>query len=230
MIRFAAAGTILIVLFGSFALAQDSAPKVQVFGGFSLMHLLSGGPNGAPLDVALREPGGTFHGATNFKGWNAEGQYNANRWLGLVADFGGRYGSPFTALSVRKVSGPPDSTAYSFMAGPVISYRTKSKLTPFVHLLFGLERTSLRASTITAPSGTLPSAATNYTDFTYAAGFGIDYRLSQHLALRFGQLDYFHTTLNVNKFYHAAFGPDVFEGPATHQRNVRFSTGIVSQF
>lgn len=230
MIRFAAAGTILSVLLGSFALAQDSTPKVQAFGGFSLMHQLSGGPDSSALDVALREPGGTFHAATNFKGWDGEAQYNADRWFGIVADFGGRYGSPFTALSVRKVSGLPDGTTYSFMAGPVISYRTKSKMTPFVHLLFGLERASLRASTITAPSGTLPSASTNYTDFVYAAGAGLDYRLSQHFALRIGQVDYFHTTLNVNKFYQGAFGPGVFEGPATHQRNLRFSTGIVFQF
>jgi opacity protein-like surface antigen len=230
MIRFAAAGTILSVLLGSFALAQDSTPKVQVFGGFSLMHLLSGGPNSSALDVALREPGNTFQTAANFKGWNAEAQYNANGWLGIVADFGGRYGSPFTASSVSKVSGLPDGTAYSFMAGPVISYRTKSKMTPFVHALFGWERTSLRASTITTPSGTLPSSATNYTDFAYAAGVGLDYRLSQHFAVRIGQVDYFHTSLNLNKFYHGAFGPDVFEGPATHQRNVRLSTGIVFQF
>ena len=230
MIRFAAAGTALIVLLGPFAFAQEATPKVQVFGGFSLMHLLSGGPNGAPLDVALREPGGTFKTVTNFKGWNAEGQYNLDRWLGIAADFGGRYGSPFTALSVRKIAGLPDGTAYSFMAGPVISYRTKSRLTPFVHLLFGVERASLRASTITAPSGTLPSAATDYTDFTYAAGAGIDYRLSQHFALRLGQLDYFSATLNINKFYHAAFGPNIFAGPSTHQRNARFSTGFVLQF
>jgi opacity protein-like surface antigen len=227
--RFAIA-TVALTMVGSLVFAQDSTPKVQAFGGFSLMHLDNGGLNGTALDVALHEPGGTFEPATNFKGWNAEGQYNAGRWLGIVVDLGGRYGSPIKASSISKVSGLPDASSYSFLAGPVISYRTKSKMTPYVHALFGWDRTSLRASTITSASATLSAAATTYTDFAFALGGGLDYRLLHHLALRLAQLDYFHTSLNVNKFYQSAFGPSLFEGPATHQRNLRFSAGIVLQF
>jgi len=102
MIRFAIAVVALTALAGSIVLAQDSTPKVQVFGGFSLLHQQTGQLNGTNLDVFLHEPGGTFKPENNFEGWNAEVQYNADRWIGIVADFDGRYGTPFTASSIAK--------------------------------------------------------------------------------------------------------------------------------
>ena len=61
MTRFAAAIIISTVLIGSFAFAQDSTPKVQVFGGYSLAHedtrrtVASDGRHGrAPLDGHVR--------------------------------------------------------------------------------------------------------------------------------------------------------------------------------
>jgi opacity protein-like surface antigen len=230
MIRFAMAVIALSALPVSFAIAQDSTPKVQVFGGFSLMHQETGQLNGTNLDVALHEPGGTFSPENNFEGWNAEAQYNANRWIGIVADFGGRYGSPITASSISKVSALPDGTAYSFLVGPVISYRRYKKITPYAHGLFGVDRTALKSSTIGGLPTPVTSASANYTDFVYAGGAGLDYKLTQHFALRLAQVDYFHTSVNLNKLYQSAFGPGIFEGPATHQRNLRVSAGIVFQF
>src|SRR5580700_4310369 len=146
MTRFTAATTILTVLIGSFAFAQDSTPKVQVFGGYSLVHEDTGGLSLLTVDMVVPHSMGTFGVNYNFKGWNAEGQYNANRWVGIAVDFGGRYGMPI-ASSTSGVSGLPNSTAYSVLAGPVVSYRNKSRLTPFVHVLLGWDRTSLSAST-----------------------------------------------------------------------------------
>src|SRR5208282_3838385 len=129
---------------------------------------------------------------------------------GITADFGGRGGSPITAPP--GVSGIPDGKAYSILAGPVISYRTKSKMTPFAHLLFGWDRNSVSASTINGVASPVTSVATTYNDFAFALGGGIDYRIVRHFALRLGQVDYYHTSVNVDKLYGRAFGGTSFEG------------------
>jgi opacity protein-like surface antigen len=228
IIRFAVATITWIALIGSFVLAQDSTPKVQVFGGYSLMHMDSGGLSGLTIQSVLRAPSDTFGVSSNFNGWNAEAQYNASSSFGIVADFGGRYGKPITTSS--GVSGLPSGNAYSFLAGPVLSYRTKARITPFVHALFGWERVSLSASTITGLPSPVSTVATGSTDFALALGGGVDYKMSRRFAIRLGQLDYFHTSNNLNSFYDSAFGTRQFQGLATHQDNLRISAGIVVQF
>jgi len=228
MIRSAAATITLVVLLGSFALAQEAPPKLQVFAGYTLFHADAGLLTGGILDLALQQPSSTFEVRTNFKGWNAEAQYNADRWLGIAVDLGGRYPSPIIGAS--GVSGIPKGTAYSFLAGPVISYRTKSRMTPFIHALFGWDRTSLSASTISGAGSPVSSAATAYTDFAMALGGGLDYRISRHIAFRAGPVDFYHTSLDLNKFYDSAFRTAFFEGLETHQANVRVSAGVVVQF
>jgi opacity protein-like surface antigen len=232
MIRSAAAAVALIVLIGSLAFAQNATPKVQVFGGYSLLHLDHGGLTGALLGVDLQQPSNPFAVRNYFlDGWNAEAQYNASRWVGIAADFGGRSGTPITASRDRTLAGLPKETAYSFLAGPVISYRTKSRMTPFGHALFGWDRTSLGASTITGSvTSPISVAATNYTDFAIALGGGVDYRVARRVSLRLGQLDRYHTSLNLNKFYTNAFGGTLLQGLRTHQVNYRFSAGIVLRF
>ncbi|MFZ0287978.1 MAG: outer membrane beta-barrel protein [Candidatus Sulfotelmatobacter sp.] len=230
MIRLAVATIALTTLIGSFAFAQDSTPKVQVFGGYSLVNVDNGGLTGTIMDVNLRQRNGPFSTASTFNGWNAEAQFNANRWVGIVADFGGRYGTPITASSGVKLSGLPNGTGYSFLVGPVLSYRTKSRMTLFVHALFGLDRASLSASTISGGTSPVSSSATSYTDFAVALGGGLDYRVSRHFALRLAQLDDLETTHNLNKFYGSAFGTGLFYGLATHERNLRFSAGVALRF
>jgi hypothetical protein len=56
------------------------------------------------------------------------------------------------------------------------------------------------------------------------------FALARHFALRVGQLDWFHTSVNYNKFFGSAFDSDQFEGIRTHQRNLRVSAGVVVQF
>jgi opacity protein-like surface antigen len=230
MTRFAVAVTILIVLTVGSACAQDSTPKVQVFGGYSLVDADTGGLTGSKVDAALGQPVNTFGVSSIFRGWNAEAQYNFDGWVGLAVDFSGRSGKPFTSRSATPVTGIPNETAYSILVGPVLSYRTKSKLTPFAHALFGYDRTHLGASTIVGPSSTVASASSSYTDFAMALGGGVDYKISRNFLLRLGQVDYFHTSINLNTLYDGAFGTAAIEGLATRQRNIRFSTGIVVRF
>ena len=157
-------------------------------------------------------------------------QYNANRWVGIAADFGGHRGAPITASKTSGVTGLPDESEYYILAGPVVSYRNKTRLVPYAHALFGWERTSLSASTISGSglASPVPVAATSYDDFTMALGGGLDFKIIHHVALRVPQVDYFHTTLNLTKFYDDALGPQqLFQGLATRQRNARISGGIV---
>jgi hypothetical protein len=232
MIRFAAAAIILTVLISSCVFAQDATPKAEVFGGYSLFRADRGGLTGPLLDADLNQPSNPFAVPNYFlNGWSAEAQYNASRWLGIAADFGGRYGSPITASGGRTLTGLPKETSYSFMAGPVISYRTKSRLTPFVHALFGWNRTSLSASTITGSvSSPIAVAATSYDDFAIALGVGADCKITRRFSVRLGQLDWYRTGVNLNKFYTNAFGGDLLEGLRTTQTNYRVSAGAVVWF
>jgi hypothetical protein len=226
MIRSVGAAIFLIVMLGSFALAQDSTPRVQIFGGYSLLHEDKGGLNATRIDFALADISAKFGVRSNFTGWNAEAQYNANGWVGIAVDFSGYSGVPFTVRSGR-ASGLPSQSRYAALVGPVISYRTKSKFTPYIHLLGGWERAHLSAST---PSGAAPSAATSYTDFVLALGGGVDVNLSLHFSLRLGQADWYRTHVNLSQFYGSAYNSTQFEGLATRQKNWRVSTGVVVQF
>jgi opacity protein-like surface antigen len=231
MTRFAVATISLTVLMVSFAVAQEIPSKVQVFAGYSLVHADYGNLNGTIVDQDLRQPGGTFGLTGNYSGWSGEGQYNATRWIGIAGDVGGRYGTPFTTPGDHSARGLPAFTAYSFLAGPVISYRTKSKITPYAHALFGVERASLAASTITGTSTAVNSSATSYDDFTMALGAGLDYKLNQRFSVRPAQLDWYHTSLDLNKFYGSAFNEiGTFKGLTNHENNLRFSAGVVARF
>jgi hypothetical protein len=102
MIRLLVATIALIAVIGSVAFAQDSTPKVQVFGGSSYVHVDTGGLTGADLDFALHEVKLPFRSASNFTGGNAEGRYNFNRWIGLAA------GAMACPLRVRETTSSKD--------------------------------------------------------------------------------------------------------------------------
>src|SRR5262245_31847995 len=53
-----------LLLFATPILAQTDVPRAEVFGGYA-------------------------HNIGNAQGWNASAAVNANRWFGVVADFGG---------------------------------------------------------------------------------------------------------------------------------------------
>jgi opacity protein-like surface antigen len=231
MIRLAIAVGAVALLFGSFAFAQDATPKVQVFGGYSLLHTDAAGLTSQTMDFVLHQGSSAFALRSNLNGWSAEGQYNFDRWIGIAVDFGGQTGGPITATSFAQgIGGLPNGNAYSVLAGPVITYRTKSRFSPYVHGLFGIDRARLDAGSLTGVATPVSFNAESYTDFTIALGGGLDYKLARHFALRVGQLDWFHTSVNYNKFFGSAFDSDQFEGIRTHQRNLRVSAGVVVQF
>jgi hypothetical protein len=108
-------GTIGLLLMSAPGWAQESYPKAEVFGGFSLSSIAAGSPSTR----------------TSFYGWQASVNGNLHRSIGLVGDFGGQY---------KSVAGIGISN-YQYLFGPQISVR-REKATPFVHALFGGYRTS----------------------------------------------------------------------------------------
>ena len=98
-----------LLLFAGVASAQD-APKAEVFGGYSFLHVTNDG------------------GSANFNGGTGSLAYNLTPWLGVVGDVGGYHWS--------QSSTDESANAVTYLFGPKISYR-RGPITPFVQVLFG---------------------------------------------------------------------------------------------
>jgi opacity protein-like surface antigen len=133
----------------------------------------------------------------NLNGWNASASGFFSRNLGVTADFSGSYGTP-SVLGVGV-----KTNFYTFLFGPTVRVPNSSRLTPFAHVLFGGGRISGSAFGVSASS----------TDFTWAAGGGVDVNLSRNFAIRLGQADFLQTRV-----------------AGSSQNNFRYSTGIVLKF
>jgi opacity protein-like surface antigen len=219
------ASLIFALLFSVTALAQDT-PKVQVFGGYSLLHADTAGLSNSAADSFLGTTGSSVN--SNFNGWNAELQYNLKSWLGAVADVSGNYG---TALSVASSSGLPSApgfNSYSFLFGPSVQH-SMGRLRPFAHALFGANRLSSDTTAATNLFGTPPTTPTD-TAFAMALGGGVDYKLSKGFGLRLGQIDYLYTKHDSLAYSGSFFGTDQLAGVNDHQNNLRFSAGLVFGF
>jgi hypothetical protein len=98
-------------------------------------------------------------------GWNASANISANKWFGVVGDFGGATKSELGVTT----------TLYTFGGGPQFTLRSRN-VEPYFRLVFG-------AAHLTA-SGYGLSGST--TAFLIAPGGGADFRISGHLWLRLG--------------------------------------------
>jgi hypothetical protein len=103
----------LIVLCGT-AMAQEAAPKAEIFGGYAYMRTAAN---------------------TNVNGWNAQGAFYANRWFGVAIDFAGHY----QTQSDQPVT--PSAGLYSILAGPQFVDRA-GKVSGFTHVLLGVAHVS----------------------------------------------------------------------------------------
>jgi len=164
--------------FGVSANGQEtSTPKVEVGVNYSWLHV-----NSANYDYQRTGNGGSGYF-----------EYNVNRTLGLVADFGG-YANTRTGINDRLLT---------YMFGPRFNWR-HSRLTPYAQFLFGGGYVS---------SG--PSYSTTQNAFATAAGGGLDYQLTNHIAIKPIQVEYVMTQI------------DSANGFGSHQNDVRYSAGVV---
>ena len=108
-------------------------------------------------------------GGVNQNGLSGSIAYNPNRFLGIVGDFGGYHASP-SGVSL---------TTYTFMAGPRLSFRNPTNITPFVQGLVGGAHLSAGFS----------GASSSINPFAYSFGGGVDLHVLPLLSLR-PQVDY----------------------------------------
>jgi hypothetical protein len=210
------------------AFAQDKfdTSKIQVFGGYSLLHADTNGLSGSGADSILGTTGTSVN--SNFSGWNAEVKYNVNSWLGTVADFSGNYGTGISLPSGSGLTSAPSFSSYSFLFGPEV-HHSMGKLRPFAHALFGTNRLSSNSTSAANLFGTTPTTSAD-SAFAMALGGGVDYRLSKGFGLRLGQVDYLYTGHNALAYSGAMYGTDSLGGLNDHQNNIRFSTGLIFGF
>jgi opacity protein-like surface antigen len=147
--------------------------------------------------------------------------FNLNRYLGLVADFGG-YDDSQLQLNGTGANQPlvvgASGTAYTYMGGPRLSYRNSTRFTPFAQALFG----GVHASSVTISNctGTACTPLPAQNAFAMTVGAGLDIGLTRHISLRAVQAEYMMTR----------FAALSATGGSTMQNDLRLSTGIVFRF
>ena len=129
----------------------------------------------------------------NGNGGSGYFEYNLNRTVGLVADIGG-YANTSTGKNDRLLT---------YMFGPRFNWR-HARLTPYAQFLFG-----------GAYLWNNPRYTTTQNAFAMASGGGLDYTLTQHIAIKPIQVEYIMTQL------------DSANGFGSHQNDVRYSAGVV---
>lgn len=190
-----------IVLGMTLLAGAQEAPKVEIFGGYSLFHFDDKG-----LESGLQAIDPTLTANRNLHGWNAAVQFNANRWFGIVADFSGHYGN-----IIESPSGSVSGNVYNFLFGPQINLRGE-KVGAFVHALLGGNRSKINSIAVVPPTPDVSDTA-----FAWAVGGGVDINATKKVAIRVAQFDYIYTSHTFSQY-----GLDL-----SHQNNFRFSTGLV---
>lgn len=178
------------LLLPALADAAEDAPKADLYLGFSVVR--------APLGANLPNPVQT--GSFPLYGGGAGIAYNLTKMIGIVADVG-----------VYNVSGGIGGSGNlsTYLFGPRLSYRGNRRFRPYFHVLAGGAHTD--AQVFQAPQA--------QNSLAVLAGAGVDIKLFDHLALRMGQADVFHTSFRVGT-----------ATAANGHNNLRVSTGIVFSF
>jgi hypothetical protein len=138
----------------------------------------------------------------SMNGGSASVAYNFNNWLSGVADIGGY--SKHNILG-NGVSG----TLSSYLFGPRVSLNRSGRFTPFAQVLVGVAH---------ANNNFLVTGGSQ-TPFAAAIGGGLDWRWTNHIRVRAGEVDYFLTHFN-----------EVTPGNVQVQNNLRVSSGLVFRF
>jgi len=184
----------------------QGAPKVELFLGYSYLRAM---PELASGNRMVYLNGGSTSLA-----------FNLNRYLGLVGDFGG---FDDTRLLLTGAGQNPSVNAqvvggsvFSYLAGPRLSFRNHSRLTPFAQVLFGgVHASDITLSGCTGSCTFLPAENA----FAMTAGGGLDLRVRRHLGIRIIQAEYMLTNFENRN-----------TGDSATQNDMRLSSGVVFRF
>jgi opacity protein-like surface antigen len=177
----------LVLLMGGVAKAQgDEYSKFEASGDYSFYHTtitVKTQPTGSGVPTST-------HTSLNLNGWSVTAAYNVNKWLGLVADVGGEYGTPTITVMSTKVN--VQTHLFDAVFGPQINFRNSTKVTPFVHALVGVSHGNFKVSS----GGVSKSESDNA--FAGAFGGGLDWNVGEHVSIRLIQAEYFPTHFKSN--------------------------------
>jgi len=173
---------------GAVIYAQEvNTPRVEVGMEYSWLHV-----NSANYDFQRTGNGGSGYL-----------EYNVNKLIGLVGDFGG-YANTRTGINDKVLT---------YLFGPRFTWR-HSRINPYVQFLFGGAY---------AWAGPVDSSQ-KQNAFATAAGGGLDINLTTHVSLKPIQVEYLTT-----QFDSAQLGGST-QAFGDHQNDVRYSAGVVFKF
>jgi opacity protein-like surface antigen len=170
---------LLVVLCSPLAAsAQEVAPKVEIFGGYSFLRInLDSIPGAADVIPNL--------GDLDTHGFNVSFAGNVARHVGIISEF-----SQYTKSDTFNALGSPiaDGVDAKFrvltlLFGPRVTLH-RGKVEPFVHALFGGARASAESSILGLSQEDVGYA------FAFALGGGVDVKVHNNFAIRLGQIDY----------------------------------------
>ena len=166
--------SLLVLCLPLAASAQEVAPKVEIFGGYSFLRVGSPSISGGP---AIDK--GDTHG------FNVSMAGSFAKHVGIVSEF-----SHFTKSESANIFDDPSLgeinvkfRVFTLLFGPRVTLH-RGKVEPFVHALFGAARASVEASALGVSAGDAASS------FAYAMGGGLDVKMHNNFAIRLGQIDY----------------------------------------
>jgi hypothetical protein len=216
------------LLFALVAAAQADVPRYEAFLGFTYVRANEFNQN-TGLGQAI--------GGYSMYGGSGQFQYNFNKWISGVGDFG--------AVNKPNVGivNAQNTTAFT-LGGPRIYWRKGHHWAPFAEVLFGAAyraiSTEVNAVTVCGFDGFLPCPvtvvnpaplfpqngtlvtarlSTVQTAFTMMAGGGLDWRFNKHFSLRPVEVDYVLTRF-----------PSPSTGFRSNQSSIMASTGVVFTF
>jgi hypothetical protein len=187
---------------GARAAGSENVTRATIFGGYSYLRNSSNG----------------------FSGWEGQGTFNFNRYLGVTADVSGASLSPFS-FSALGASAFTYQHLTNYLFGPTLT-AALGRSTVFAHALFGEAHSSLGAGLTVPIIGGISTDLTSANAFAMAFGGGIDIGMTRHLAIRAVQVDYLRTQFSATD----ALTTGLSSSLGNRQNSFRYSTGIVFRF
>jgi len=187
---------------GAMPAGSENATRAVVFGGYSYLR----------------------NGSNGFNGWEGQGTFNFNRYLGVTADVSGSILSPFS-FSTSGFSASTYQHVTNYLFGPTVTAGF-GRSAVFAHALFGAAHSSLGAGVNVPIIGGISTGLTSANAFAMAFGGGIDIGMTRHFAIRAVQVDYIRTQFSATD----ALLTGLSSSLGNRQNSFRYSSGIVFRF
>ena len=217
-----------LFLFAIHGAAQD-IPKAEIYGGYEFLRFNASSPTNA----------------FSANGGAASFQYNFNKHIGFVAEFGGVHNGSLTIAGSQTLH--PDQTAFTYLFGPRVFINKGGVVSPFFEFMVGGFHNSRSFS---IPDSLLPhpvnpiagvtetplTTSTKFTSTQNAAamvlGGGMDIRMGKKVSFRPIEVDWVPTNFSpFNIAGLASTNPGLASlNNAKWQQNLRYSTGLAFRF